>query len=349
MINKTVKILWIDDEKERNKDAKNITYNRKYLRIEVLHPKSKKMKERLVEIENKKNLPDIFLIDYFLDLVPEEINGEKYHTRALALAGKIRELVPEYPIYVITNKETDKKGIFFSETQAAKTTFEKILILKDVLREGHNILYYDALDFKRLRESTRNDLSILFELLEAPEDIKERIKLVIPDELKEGLAFPESTEHPEGNAIQFAKWVQYTFLTTPGFVYDKLHAATHMGLNVESFEKISPKLNKAKYSGIFSKTNEDVWWVSMLNNIIFSYKKAQKSNKTNPWEVAPIIFNISDKDRSKCAVCGGFFPETVGINLKDEKDLKPVHYKCSRPHPLKRRILYFDESRAFEV
>lgn len=350
LTNKIVKVLWIDDEhKDHTEDAKNIEHKNKALRIEVLHPKEERMKERLLEIKNKTNLPDISLIDYFLDLVA--INGEKYDARALTLAGKIRELIPKYPIYVITEKVGMKEGIegvYFSEAQAAKATFDKILTFKDVQRHGHDILYYDALDFKRIRESPKEDVNFLFELLGAPDDIKERIELVLPDELKKGLSSPESSEHPVGNAISFARWTQDPFLSMPGFVYNKLYTATYLGMSIKYFEKISLKLKKAKYSGIFSRTSVDVWWASKLSNLIFSYKKAQKSKKTNPWEIAPVIFNTPKNGLSRCIVCNGFLPETVGRNVDDYKDLKPVHYRCSKPDYKKERRPYFEESRVFE-
>lgn len=347
---KIVKVLWIDDEhQDRTEDAKNIAHKRSGVRIEILHPKEKKMKERLLEIKNEKKFPDIFLIDYFLDQVP--INGETYDTRALSFAGKIRELVPEYPIYVITDKVGKKEGIegvYFSEAQATKAIFDKILTFKDVQREGYNILYYDALDFKRIRESPREDVNVLFELLGAPDDIKERLEFVLPNELKNGLSAPDGSEHPQGNAIAFARWTKETFLAMPGFVYDNLHAATYFGMKIKSFNNISPKFKMARYSGVFAKTNVDMWWVSRLNEILFSYKKAQKSDKTNPWEIAPELFRIPKKDWSRCVVCKNLFPETVGRNLDDYKDMNPIHYRCSAPD-IKKREPYFDEARTFKI
>ena len=347
--NKIIKILWVDDERKyRTEEAKSIEHKRKGLRIEALHPQEEKMKERLLEIKNKKNIPDIFLIDYFLDRVPERPKGERYDARALTLAGRVRELLPEYPIYVITNFSKEPEGICISEAQAAKATFDKILMFKDVQRQGHDTLYYDALDFRKIRESPRENMNVLFELLHAPDDIKERIEFVLPNELKNGLSSPDSSEHPAGNAISFARWTQNPFLSVPGFVYNKLYAATYLGMNIKSFEKISPKLKRARYIGIFSRTFEEAWWASKLSNLIFSYKKAQKSKKTNPWAIAPVIFNIPKNGLSRCIVCNRFLPETVGRNMDDYKELKPVHYRCSKPDYKKERIPYFEEYRVFE-
>ena len=345
---KSVKVLWVDDElTDRTEDAKNLEYGRKRLRVSVVHPTE--LLTVLSKLETREKIADIFLVDYFLDEVPGK-NNERYEQRGLAAAGKIRELEPERPIYVVTHKEMEREeGIFASEAQAAKASFNKILTFKELQREGHDILYYDALDFNAIRESPREDLNALFELLKAPKGMKERLRLVLPDELREGLVMPGSIKHPEGNTIAFAKWVREILLSVPGFLYNELRASTYMGMNIDSFNRVSSKLKRARYSGIFARTNPPLWWVSGLNDIIFSNPKALKSDKTNPWEVAPIVFGIHDKDRSSCSVCKDFFPETVGMNLMNDKDLRPVHYRCTIPHPKKRREPYFDEPRAVEV
>ena len=340
--NGKVKILWIDDEViDHAEDAKNLMYARKKLEVSIIHPTN--LDSELRPLKTSNNIPDLFLVDYFLDEVKFEGEGNgKYQHRGLAVAGRLREFEPEHPIYVVTQKDAKKEGIFFSEAQAVRAVFDKILPFKDLQREGHNILYYDALDYRSIRKSPRRNLGGLFKLLQAPDDLKERLKLVLPEELREGLA-------PYGNTITFAKWVRLVLLDLPGFLYDQLHAATHFGMTVETFKKISPKLKGAKYSGAFAKTSPALWWVSKLNDIIFSMPKARKINKTNPWELCPMVFNLPKKMHTKCIVCGDPFPETVGMNLKDDSDLQPVHYRCSIPHPNRRRELYFDEPRCFEI
>lgn len=57
---KKLRVLWIDDEINRSEDAKNISYKRRNLKIDVFHPKGNRMKTRLSDVKNKKNLPDIF-------------------------------------------------------------------------------------------------------------------------------------------------------------------------------------------------------------------------------------------------------------------------------------------------
>ena len=340
--NEKVKILWVDDEvTDHTEDAKNLKYAKKELDVTIIHPTN--LNSELYQFKKSKKMPDLFLVDYFLDEIKFEGEGNgRYQHRGLVVAGRLRELVPEYPIYVVSQKDTRKEGIFLTEAQAARAVFDKILTFKEVQREGPDILYYDAIDYRLIRKSTRRNLKALFRLLQAPEDLAERLKLVLPNELREGLA-------SLGNAIAFAKWVREVLLTTPGFLYDELHVATYLGLTIKAFRTISKKLKQANYNGVFSRTTPHLWWVTKLNQIIFSFPKAKETNKINPWELFPTIFNLHKSAQARCVICGEFFRETVGINLKDDSDLKPVHYRCSIPHPNKRRELYFDEPRGFEI
>lgn len=346
---KKVEVLWVDDE-DRGEDVKNLEYeSRGRLKVLVVHPND--LNKKLDKLKTEGVIPDIFLVDFFLDQVKGK-NNERFNQRGLAVGGWLREEEPERPIYVLTEKPiNNKKGIFTSEAQAAKTFFDKILTFREVQERGHDILYYDALDFRLIRESMRNNLNALFQLLKTPERVKERLKLVLPEELRSGLSSLGSTKRPRGNAIAFAKWVREILLSVPGFIYNELHASTYMGMSIEYFKRkrVSSKLETARYCGVFARTNPPLWWVSELDDILFSNPKAQKTGKTNPWEVAPIVFGIPEEEKTKCTVCDGLFPETVGINLKDDTDLRPVHYRCSIPHPEKKRELYFDEPRGFEV
>ena len=337
-------VVWVDDEsQDRTADAINIIFKRKNLRIQVFHPKDSKIDDLISKLRSNKNIPDLFLLDYFLDEHAEQYTNEKFKSRALTFAGRIREKLPEHPIYVVTNYPAKKEGVFISEAQAANTIFDKLLSFKEVQRFGHDILYFDALDYARIRNSKRNSLGALYSLLEAPECAHSIIESVLPDELKKGIS-------PLGNTISFANWVRDVLATKPGILYDDIYTATYLGMAVQYFQSIDEKIIKAVYRGIFSRTNpRPLWWRCVINDILFSSKKAKSSNKTNPWELGPIVFNVPNKYLAKCVVCGHPYPETVGTNIKDDSDIKPVHFKCSLPHPLKKRDLYFDEFRAFSL
>lgn len=344
-MNTSIKVLWIDDDSGHIEDARNLESVRKSLRVLLLHPCD--LDKKLVQYKDSSGTGwDIFLVDYYLNLKVQD-NQKRYPYLGLTVAAKIRETFVEHPIYLVTAQMDDGKPRLLGWAQAVETSFDAILTLTDVQRQGAKI-YYDALDYRSVRQCTRENLEALLELVAAPHGVRGRLKLVLPDELKEGLA-PAKSSNVAGNAIAFTKWVRELLLMTPGFLYDDLHASTYLGIDSETFGRLSARFGRAKYSGIFSRSTVPLWWVSELDNILFSYKKAQKIRTTNPWEVAPLVFDVSNEHKTKCAMCGGLSPETVGINLQDDDDLRPVHYRCSHPHPKKARKLYFDEPRAFKL
>ncbi len=341
----TVSVLWVDDE-DRKEDVKNLSSES--LNIEWRHPED--LETKLQEYKSATaTIPDLFLIDFYLDQKPGR-SGKKYTYRGLTPTALIREEYPEYPIYLVTEAETENGDASLSRwTQAVECTFDKILTLKQLQREekDRRILYYDALDYRSVRKEPKgSDISALFGLLKAPDAVRDKIKLIMPDDLKSGL-MPENGANPEGNTISFTRWVRGSLFANPGLLYDKLSSATLLGVNFEGFDRISRKFRKALYTGIFSKTTDPKWWASELNDVVFSYKKAQRIKSSDTWVVSTTIFSIPEEERSKCIICNESFPETVGANADNPAEIKPVHYKCSMPDPNKKGQLYFDGYRVF--
>jgi len=335
----SIRILWIDDDYVNHEDdAKNLESEISNLTVEIIHP---------VDLEKKLKLkikkPDLFLVDFFLNQIPAP-DGRIFPDRGLTVAGRLKERYPELPIYGVSHEE--KRGMFDTDAQAAKSVFDKQLTFETVQNNGAKILYWDARDFRIIRIAKKEDIDALLSTLKAPESIKDRFHLVLPDALRQGLGTKK-----EGNSIAFGRWILEKFLTTPGFLYDDLHAATHLGLTETVFRRISKnkKFNRIKYSGIFSKTSPDLWWVSELNNLVFSSPKVKKIDSDATWEIAPTIFGIAGEECSKCVVCSDPYPELVGINLDNENKLAPVHYRCSESYPSKKREMFFDEIRGFKT
>jgi len=334
-----IRILWIDDDCVNHKeDAKNLEYEMPNLTIEIIHPTILEKK-----LKSKTKKPDLFLVDYFLNQTPSPDN-KKFPDKGLTTAGRLKENYLELPVYGVSHLVNE--GMFDSAAQAANSVFDKIFTFQTIQNNGANILFWDARDFKIIRNVQKEDIDALLSTLKAPDSLKSRLQLVLPDALRKGIGTKK-----EGNSIAFGRWMIEKFLQTPGFLYDDLHAATHLGLTETAFKRISSdkKFKKIKYSGIFSKTSPDLWWVSELNNLVFSSPKAKKMDCDTTWEIAPSIFGISGEECSKCVVCGEPYPELVGINLDNEKKLAPVHYRCSEPYLSKKREMFFDEIRGFKI
>lgn len=343
-MNDIVSVLWVDDE-DRTEDVKNLSSE--LLNIEWLHPEG--FETKLKEYESAKNtIPELFLIDFYLGQ-KESANGEKYPYHGLAPNALIRDKYPEHPIYLVTAEETENGDARLSEwAQAAECTFDNILTLKEIQRKGKEILYYDALNYRKIRnETASNNINALFDLLKAPDSVRDKVKLVLPDELKAGL-MPKNSINPEGNTISFSRWVRELLFANPGLLYDQLYTATLLGVNPKGFERISGKFGKALYTGVFSETEELMWWVSIINDIVFSHKEAQEVKSSDTWVVSTTIFSIPEEERSKCVVCNDFFPETVGTNVDNLREIGPVHFRCSSPDVNKKRQLYFDGPRVFK-
>jgi len=333
-----IKILWIDDDCENHReDVRNLEGENSNLIIDIIHPTKLFDKKSL-----KKANYDLFLLDYFLNEMPSS-DGSKYPDEGLTIAGKIKEKHPELPVYGVSHQEN--KGMFGTASQPSKAIFDKIFTFLEIQRKGANILYWDAIDFKKIRKIPKEDVDALLTLLKAPVFSQSRLKQVLPDDLRRGI----DTKR-EGNSIAFARWTQEKLLSIPGFLYNDLQAATHFGMTEEKFREVvqESKLKKAKYIGIFSKTSPTLWWVSELNNFIFSSSKAKKFKFNNTWELAPLIFKIEEGDFSKCAVCNECYPDIVGIDLADATHHAPIHYRCSEPYPAIKRELFFDEIRGFK-
>jgi hypothetical protein len=274
-----------------------------------------------------------------------EETGQKFGYQGFTIAGMIREKFPESPIYGVSVEVSQKSnGIFGSRSQAAIEVYDKIFSFSEIQSQGDKILYYDAIDFKKIRESKKGNVKTLLDLLKAPLIDGDRLKLILPNDLKNGLKF-----YDRGNSMAFSRWVLKDLLFTPGFLYNKLQSATHLGMTIVTFEKYINKFNESRYTGIFSETSEPLWWVSKLDEKIFSYSISKKTSEVNTQKLASKIFKLSKNQCAKCIYCGELFPETVGINLDDENDKKPVHYKCSIPHPKLKNKMYFDEPRAFKI
>lgn len=338
-----VKILWVDDDKSHEDDVKNLLHKNKNLKIDFIHPQN--LTEHLKDI-GRSHVPDLFLVDFFLNLKKEQ--DQKYPHKGLVAATEIREKFPEHPIYGISQVGKDKKFSFAESTLGRKQVFDDFLEYKIIQREGHNILYFDAKDYNLIKNITRKKIGELLGLLKAPEETYDTLKKILPEELKEGLMPPKGLTNPEGNAIAFARWVKRFFLPTSGILYDELHTAIYLGIDQEYFAReVSSKFDRARYKGIFHQTTKPLWWVNKINDRLFSTATAREMDTTNPWEIAPAIFKVPKDKMTKCAVCEGNYPETIGVNLENEEELEPVHYRCSVSHPTKRREIYFDEPRGF--
>jgi len=336
---KPLTIFWIDDEKERKKQAEilEITLEKQKPNggptPNVVFLTLPKWSDFLEKGDYQEDSVDLFLVDYLLLVKGLHRGG------GLSVSGGIREHFPEIPIYIFSAKDVP---------YIVKDLADHILTLKEVQRSPIP-LYFGAFYYRLIRMSPRRSAQDLLKLLEAPEMDHKRIVLTLPENIKDSLS--SRAKRPRFTTIEFARWVRQTLLKIPGFLFDSLYSATKLGITEEVFLEQSSTFKKARYDGVFAKTNPELWWNSKLREIVYetAIDKKLDCDTSDLRKLAPALFTLQSSKLSKCAVCGERYPETVGINKDDDEDYRPVHYKCSVPHPKRTRILYFEEPRQFSL
>lgn len=320
------KILWIDDESKRERTAKNLE-NSLNIKVHFFDISTLGMTMNEVIGELKTNFPpqiyDLIIIDHFLNKV-EDDNIKK----GTIIAEKLREDFSKIPLLGVS-AAIEKINLSQRKLYVDILPYEKIskyyLTIKSILKS-----------FEILNQKSLNNINKVLELFIAPEIDKEMIIKIFPDELKKN--FEDKSYN-----FRFSKWMRKIFLIRPGFVYDKLWAATSLGLNEKGFEKVLHLFKNAGYNGIFADESNPKWWKSSLKEIVYNKVKLKSYEPT--WILGELLKDIDKNDLSKCYSCGKAFPETVGFTDNTAKKAVPLHFDCSEPHPNFEQMLYFEEIR----
>jgi hypothetical protein len=336
------KITWIDDDDDHVDITKNLHDKEPQLKIEFIlaDKKLSTRVEKCLKMATKRG-PDLFLID---DKLP--MHG--FNRRGLSVGMQVRERLPEVPIYLFSAYRHGA-GVFTTLAQAADRFADDVLDLDTVQTKGHKILYHDALDYRRIRNSDRKSVNTLFGLMAAPLCDQDSILDAFPINLRKGLAPRKTPKGHTGNSIEFGMWIRKTFLEFPGFVYDSLYSATKLGMTHKAFLHISLKFDPARYRGVFYESRDNRWWNSSLRELVVSTAKQRADDTTsNVQKLTQKVFKLRNTDIAKCVVCGEKYPDTVGLYKYDVNERKPVHFRCSVRHPWIPSLLHFDQIRQFD-
>jgi hypothetical protein len=191
-----------------------------------------------------------------------------------------------------------------------------------------------------MKRNRPKDVNDILKLLLAPQNDKKRLKSIMPEDIKGHLG-------DKSLLTNISKWVRYTLLAKPGFLYDGLWTATLLGIRETSFSKVHKIFEKAKYTGIFSDDNNKRWWQSRLKEILYS--KVKDNNANPPWVLGHKLPNITKKDHSICHVCEKEFPETVAYIDVSSTRREPMHLRCTVSHPSFESTLFFEEIRMMKA
>jgi len=244
-----IKIGYVDDEVD--KILTGAEHYRKQLLSEAIGCEliSPPKWEELDKLCNKEF--DLFLIDYELDRVQSDNKRVDY--RGTTLTAEIRARLPDYPIVLITRESILDKQQLVEYMQ----TYDE-LIFKSALDKKPNDTQQSltslANGFSALRNITDKKWKSLVKLLGADDEEADFLREAAPPLTKGEWILAEA-----------AHWVRNVVLKFPGILYDPIHAATRLGISLDSFRnnKVQETIEPARYTGIFAPS-EGRWWKGRL-------------------------------------------------------------------------------------
>lgn len=324
-MSRETRILWIDDLSRRSNTAV-VLNRRKDLSVTFRGVAGKKLSEELVQAF-KDRKPDLVIVDHFLDKTEAT---DRAFARGSTVAQAAREEWPSCPIVGIT--AADKRGnILTSEGKLydelwSFSDFEKMIPRLKIIADG----------FRQLARMRGSSVADLLKRLRPPKDDLERLAATVPEDLRHDLA--------DGGLVSDAyAWIRHQLLDEPGFVFDRLWAATFLGIKESSFGKVERLLVAARYDGVFAFPEAPRWWANQITTIL--YERFPDSVAQPPQVLGRQLPRIMPKDYSKCYACGARLPDTVAYLDEAADQKRPMCVRHTAPHPAKRAMLFFEEPR----
>jgi hypothetical protein len=208
------------------------------------------------ETTKKKRKPDLIIIDQVYNVtLPFGLNGS-------TVAHLLRGAFPFVPMVCVTAQPLEQNAYELDEF-AEYTAVFPYTHLEQYIED----LYAIARDYKKLAvpEGTPTK-EHLVKSLHAPKREQSDLLRILPDEFQ--LPAHAGTGHRIG------RWIYNILRKRPGFLYDRLHAATLLGLTESGFTKVQERFSKALYRGVFALESSPLWWASELRKILFSLTPA---------------------------------------------------------------------------
>ncbi|MEA5402598.1 hypothetical protein VB776_06715 [Arcicella sp. DC2W] len=318
-----MKFIWIDDNPERIISSNNLAASLE-IKCDFIDVNKQDVGE-IIQNLLKDEEPELIIIDHnLIDSIP----NTNLIKKGSSAASIIRQQWKECPIVCFTGMEP---SIVDSQEKNIYEEMYPIENISNYYAEIHSI----ATSFNEIKRKKPESINSLLTLLKCPIIDQEKVKAIIPKNLKENF-------HDGGLIIEISNWVRKTLMSRPGFLYDELWAATLLGLNETGFEKVKDTFERAKYTGIFSNDKNPRWWKSELINIL-----GENVNSPGlPSHRGRLLERITEDDYSKCHATQEAFPETVAF-VDESRDSVAVAIKLRETilHGGYEKLLYFDEIR----
>lgn len=321
-----IKIIWLDDNPIRVRSKKNME-EAMGVEVKFVNIKGANLKDELTKLL-KSRKPDLIIIDHVLDKIGS--SDDSLIKSGSTVAEILREKWLNCPIIGVT-AATPVDDVDLQK----KSLYEALYSFEELSKYYASILSI-AKSFQLLIRRKPQNSSDLLKLLQPPKDDKVRLETVIPSDLR-------SDYGNQSLPISISRWVRYTLMGRPGFLYNSLWSATLLGIKERSFEKVQRLFKEAKYNGIFADESNVRWWQTGIRQIL--HKEIPTEEFKNTRVLGRKLLKITRKDHSVCHACKEEDPEIVGYT--DERAETPVqlHLRCSVPHPNFEKSLYFEEIR----
>jgi hypothetical protein len=260
MAGTAIRIAYIDDVQEDLSEYSKRLSRVKGIAVRGFPPRAD-LQQLLAEIEAYD--PDLDLVDIRLQLV--QSSGEVASYGGSGLGSELRTKHPDRPIVLIANPRTPPPPVLVA--------LDGMLYKDEVAKDPESTVVHLrtlALGYRRLRRATARDAKSLFGAMGAREAEEVELAAAGPP-----LGTPRATERVEAGepreapsewgVADAARWIRGVVLRYPGIVYDDVHAATALGLDVRSFlrDDVQQRLSSACYTGAFAPS-EGRWWRGRL-------------------------------------------------------------------------------------
>ena len=113
--------------------------------------------------------------------------------------------------------------------------------------------------FEKQKEDKPTGVELMLDLVKPPKAVFDLVAAAIPTKL---------TAHWDKETPHVAsRWIWHEFQGRPGFLFDDLALATHLGLNLHAINLIHRKFQGARYAGAFASDQRARWWVASVREI----------------------------------------------------------------------------------
>ncbi|MEQ9403867.1 MAG: response regulator [Cyclobacteriaceae bacterium] len=327
-MSKRMKFLWIDDEPLRKRAADNLE---EALNVDVsfIGLEGKDIDNVLHDLLTKDSEPNLIVMDHVLN----KASSETFKKGSTA-ATVIHEKWPECPIVAITAVDL-RNDIDSRQRSAYENMFRD-----NKISEHYQTIESIALGFNMLKKKRPVNQDEILDRLVCPKLDRERLKKILPIEIKEEVNIKDASF-----IIEIYKWLNTTLFSRPGFLYDKLWAATYLGLSEKGFDSVKKLFEPAKYMGVFSDPSNERWWKSQLTEIV-----AEKTGKVDfPWITGRYLVEPKKLNYSKSHPTKKEYPQTVAA-LDESIDTKwvPMRLEETEAHPQFEDMLFFEQLRVMK-